>query len=164
MTATPIGNPDRFAVSGRVPVEQLLSLVEGRVATAGVAPGEVDAAVAAELGVPADAYAGFWAVRAAAVAYGEQTRVDAGLPLQTARRSGTAWERARACADAAGWAAQRICDEADGAGHADVRAAAVRIVGAAAQLRAELDDLAPTRGEPDHARTPRATWGVGRDG
>ncbi len=152
--------------------EQLLADIERQVASDGAGPDEIDARIAAELGVPADYYFAYLLVWAAVERHRELLlcqHTDAIESDQLEEAGGTPLQRAQSLADTIGWAASTIYGETAGDGHRQVNTVAAQLIAAALQLRANLRQLdtdrdadlaweasAPTRGTSGR--------GVGIDG
>lgn len=104
---------------------------------------EVDARIAAELGVPLDYYFAYLVVWNAIEHYRATVLSQQPLPL-CEQPDPLAW--AQALADEIGWTASGIYQLTSSGGHTDVNASAGRVIAAALQLRACLLQVSP--GEP----------------
>jgi hypothetical protein len=117
---------------------EVLAHIEQHVANDLEGPDEIDARIAAELGVPVDYYFAYLLVWGAIECYRERILPQQGLampadsgPLQCAQN----------LAEEIGWTATTIYQETVGNGHGDVNAAAGRLIAAAMQLSGCLDQL-----------------------
>lgn len=138
--------------------DQVLTVIEQRVAAGADRPDEIDARIAEQLGVPAEYYFAYLLVSGAIERYRERELGRAGLDGPAAPADAVA--RAQGLADEIGWQAATIYQDTAGAGHTDVHAAAGRIIAATLHLRAGLDDL-----DAEHTRDAgRGQLGVGIDG
>ena len=111
----------------------VVACIEDKVATSGSSMDQIDARIAAELGVPTDYYFAYLLVWGAIERYRATVLCQQTLPPAD---TGDPLEWAQALAEEIGWTASTIYQQTAGAGHTEVNASAGRIIAAALQLRA----------------------------
>ena len=123
--------------------QEALAHIERHVTNSVDPPEEIDARIAAELGVPVDYYFAYLLVWEAVEHYRETMLPP---PVVPAEAGPLQW--AQALADEIGWTAGRIYQKAAGSGRCGFNAAAGRVIAAAMQLRGCLTQLAAHSNDP----------------
>lgn len=120
----------------------VLACIQETVVTNEAAMDEIDARIAAELGVPVDYYFAYLVVWNALEHYRATMLCQQPLPLRE-QPDPLGW--ARALADEIGWTASGIYQQTAGSGHTDVNTSAGRVIAATLQLRACLRQVSADR-------------------
>lgn len=124
----------------------VLACIEENVTTGGAGMDEIDARIAAELGVPTDYYFAYLLVWAAIERYRATVLCQQSLPLSDGPPP---LEWAQALADEIGWNASAIYQQTAGDGHTEVNTSAGRVIAAALQLRGCLRRVTGAAMVPD---------------
>lgn len=121
----------------------VLACIEETVVSSDAGIDEIDAGIAAELGVPVDYYFAYLVVWNAIEHYRATVLSQQPLPLCD-QPDPLGW--AHALADEIGWTASSIYQQTAGGGHTEVNGSAGRVIAASLQLRACLRQV--SGGEP----------------